>query len=282
MAQVFKEDWAVAMQARLSEKTKWKDFMRVDISDKKVLHNPSRTDATVATLTRYTSYTAAQVAQTDENVSIDASFIVAEVIDRADLAQTGYLSQMESADHQGTMLNEKIESYIYSQHALVTDFGDTGGGVLGLASTAITVSATNIDNIITSISREISAAKGDALYERNGGFFVWRPADFEFLQQFMMANGFSTADAALKSGVEGGIDYMGFTHYRSSLLTAGHVLAGVKKVYHLGILKSTYGQIVVDEKDPGLISGVGVTSRLDLKVKAWTKTKPLIFDVNVA
>lgn len=282
MAQVFKEDWAVAMQARLSEKTKWKDFMRVEITDTKTLHNPYRTDASVATLTRYTAYTAAQVAQTDENIAIDASYVIAEVIDRADLAQTGYLSQMESAEHQGIMLNEQIETYIYSQHALVTDFGDTGGGIFGASSTPITVSATNIDNIITSLSKQIAAAKGDSLYERNGAFIVWRPADFEFLQQFMMANGFTAADRALNNGVQGGVDYMGFTHYRSNLLTAGHVLAGVKKIYHLGICRSTYGQIVVDEKDPGLVSGVGITSRLDLKVKAWAKVKPCLFDVNVA
>lgn len=282
MSIVYKEDWAVAVQARLSENVKWKDFMRVDISDKYTLHNPYRTDATVASLTRYTAYSAAAVAHTDETVTISQGFVISEVIDRADLAQSGYLSQMESADHQGTMLNEKIESYIYSKHADITDFGDTGGGVFGLASTAITVSATNIDNIITSLSKQISVAKGDALYERNGGFIVWRPADFEFLQQFMMANGFTAADRALNNGVYGGVDYMGFTHYRSSLLTAGHVLAGVKKVYHLGILRSTYGQIVVDEKDPGLISGVGITSRIDIMTKAWAKVKPVIFDVNVA
>lgn len=282
MAQVFKEDWAVAMQARLYEATKWKDFMRVDISDKRVLHNPYRTDATISTLTRYSAYSAAQVAQTDENITIDDSFVIAEVIDRADLAQTDYLSQMESADHQGAMLNEKIETYIYAQHANITDFGDTGGGVLGAAATQITLSATNVDNVITSLSRKISDAKGDALYERNGGFIVWTTQGFEYLQQFEMANGFTAADRALTQGVTGGHEYMGFTHYRSSLLTANHMIGGVKKLYHLGILRSTYGQIVVDEKDPGLISGIGVTSRLDLKTKAWAKTKPLIFDINVA
>lgn len=282
MAQVFKEDWAVAMQARLSEKTKWKDFMRVDISDKYTLHNPYRTDATVGTLTRYTAYTAAQVAQTDETVTIDASFYCAEVIDRADLAQSGYLSQMESADNQGAMLNEKIESYIYAQHADLTNFGEVSPGVLGLASTAITITPNNVDSIITGLSKVISDAKGDALYERHGGFIVWTTQGFEYLTQFEMANGFTAADRALKEGVTGGHDYMGFTHYRSSLLASGHMIAGVKKLWHLGILKSTYGQIVVDEKDPGLISGVGITSRLDLKTKAWAKVKPVLFDVNVA
>lgn len=279
MSIIYKEDFAVKVQERLSEETKWKDFMRVDISNKRELHNPYRTDASIQTLTRYTPYTSAAVAQTDESVVIDASFLISEVIDRADLAQSGYVSQMESADHMGVMLNEKIESYIYAQHAEWTDFDNTA---IGGGAGNITVSDTNIDNIITALAREISEAKGDSLYERNGGFIVWRPADFELLTRFMMANGYSTADNALKGGVKGGVDYMGFTHYKSNLLTAGHLFGGVKKVAHLGILRDTYGQIVVDEKDPGLVSGVGITARLDLKVKAWAKTKPVLFDILVA
>jgi hypothetical protein len=278
MATVFKEDWAAKMQQRLSEATKWKDFMRVEISNTRTLHNPYRTDVTVAALTRYTAYTPAAVAQTDESITIDASFVAAEIIDRADLAQSGYLSQMESADNQGALLNEKIESYIYSQYAQLTTFDGTKLGGSG----NITVSAANIDTIITGIVREISKAKGDALLEKNGAFIVWRPADYELLQQFMMANGFVTADNALRDGVGAKIDYMGVTHFKSNLLTAGHLVAGVKKLWHLGILKDTYGQIVVNEKDPGLISGVGITSRLDLKVKAWTKTVPVLFNIAVA
>lgn len=253
--------------------------MKVDISDKRELHNPHRTDVSIQTLTRYTPYTSAPVAQTDETVVIDASFLCSEVIDRADLAQSGYISQMESADHMGVILNEKIENYIYAQHAQWTDFDNAS---IGGGAGNITVSDTNVDDIITGITREIHEAKGSTLLERNGAFIVWRPADFEKLTKFMMANGFSTADNALKGGVKGGVDYMGFTHYQSNLLTAGHLFAGVKKLAHLGILRSTYGQIVVDEKDPGLVSGVGITARLDLKVKAWAKTAPVLFDVLVA
>jgi len=279
MAIVYQEDWVVKLQERLSEETKWKDFMKVDISDTYLMHNPYRTDATVQTLTRYTAYTQAAVALTDETVTINTSRIISEVIDRADLSQSGYTKQMELADHQGVMLNETIESLIYAQHAQLTDFDNAA---IGGSAGNITVSTSNIDDIITGIQREISEAKGDTLFERNGGFIVWRPADFEKLQSFMMANGFSTADNALKGGVKGGIDYMGMTHYRSNLLTAGHLLAGVKKVYHLGILRDTYGAIVVNEKDPGLVSGISVTSRIDIGVKAWFKTKPVLFDVLVA
>ena len=279
MAIIYKEEWMTKLQERLSEEVKWKDFMRVDITNTRTLHNPYRTDATVSTLTPYSAYTPAQVALTDESISIDASFVIPEIIDRADLAQAGYLRQMEIADNQGVQMNEKIESYIYAEHAQYTNFDNAS---IGGAAGNITVSTANIDDIIRGIKREISEAKGDTLADRNGIFIVWRPADFEKLEAFMQANGFSTADNALKGGVKGGVDYMGVTHYKSNLLTAGHLFGGVKKVCHLGILRDTYGQIVVNETDPGNVSGISVVSRLDLKVKAWNKTTPVLFDILVA
>jgi hypothetical protein len=279
MSIVYQEDWVTKLQERLSEPTKWKDFMRVDISNTRTLHNPYRADPSIASLTPYSAYSLNPVAMTDETVTIDAPFVVPEVIDRADLAQSGYLRQMEIADYQGVMLNEKIESYIYAQYAGLTTFDNTE---IGGSAGNITVTSSNIDDIIRAVVRKISVAKGDTLADRNGIFIVWRPADFELLTAFMMANGFSTADNALKGGVQGGVDYMGVTHYKSNLLTAGHVVGGVKKVWHLGILQDTYGAIMVNEKDPGNVSGISIVSRLDLKVKAWAKTAVLLYNITVA
>ena len=186
---------------------------------------------------------------------------------------------MDIADNQGVQMNEKIESYIYSQYALLTAFDNTK---LGGAAGNITVTASNVDDIIRGMIREINLAKGGALYERNGAFIVWRPADFEVLTAFMQANGFSTADTALSGGVKGGVNYMGVTHYQSTLLTAGHLVGGVKKLWHLGILRDTYGAIMVNEKDPGNVSGISIVSRIDIKCKAWNKTKPVLFDIQVA
>jgi len=56
----------------------------------------------------------------------------------------------------------------------------------------------------------------------------------------------------------------------------------VKKVYDLGILRETYGQIVVNDKDPGNISGISVVSRVDFKGKAWTNVIPVLFNIRVA
>lgn len=279
MSIIYAEDWSTKLQERLSEPTKWKDFMRVEITNERVLHNPYRADPSVLALVPYTAYVPAQVALTDDTITINNPFVIPEIIDRADLAQSGYLRQMEIADMQGILLNEKIESFIYAAYAQLTTFDNTE---LGGAAGNIVVSAANIDDIIRAVTRKIRVAKGETLLERNGGFIVWRPTDFEIFTAFMQANGFKTADDALKMGANSGIDYMGLTHYTSNLLTAGHLIAGVKKVFHLGILKDTYGMIMVNEKDPANVSGISIVSRLDLAVKAWFKTAPVLFNITVA
>ena len=98
-------------------------------------------------------------------------------------------------------------------------------------------------------------------------------------------NGFNLADIALKDGIKEGYHYMGADHYVSNSHTSGHLFAGVKKLFHLGILKGTYGQIVEDNEPAtagGAISGVAVVSRIDWEFKAWANTSVLLFDVTVA
>lgn len=280
---VNKEDWAVTLQQRLNEPTKWKDICQVEYTDTKVLNNPYLTDPVVQTGTRSSPYTFQAVTETNESITINTFKILPQFIDRADLAQSGYLKQMEMADRQATLLNEQIEASVFADFGSMTTFD---ASTLSGGSGSITVSASNIDDIIRGIYQQILAASGAQRLERNGAFIVWRPADFNLLQAFAQANGFATADAALKGNFSnpsiGGFDYMGFTHYTSNQLTAQHLIAGVKKVYHLGILRATYGQIVVDDKDPQATSGVSVVSRVDYKGIVWTKVKPLLYNVVVA
>ena len=277
---VYAEEWAVKLQEMLNEQLKWKDICNVEYTNSRVLHNPYLTDATVQTGYRGTAYTMQEVVETDESTTINTFKILPQFIDRADLAQSTFMRQMNLAERQGILLNEAIESAVFAAHASYTDFGTENlSGSAG--SSAITVSATNIDDIIRSVVRTIRTANGESLLNRNGGFIVWRPADFELLEGFMQANGFVTADTALKGGSEQGMQYMGLTHYSSNKLTASHLCAGVKKIIHLGILKDTYGQVVVSQ-EPGNVSGIGVISRVDYAVKAWNNTKAVVFDINVA
>lgn len=159
---------------------------------------------------------------------------------------------------------------------------------MGLGSNPITVSASNIDDIIRGIKREIRVANGTNMMNQKGVFIIWRPADFELLEAFIQANGFVTADTYLKNGTVSGINYLGVTHYTSNDHTTGHLFAGIKGVFHLGICKSTYGQVVIDQEPAinsgtgGAASGIGVVARVDYAFKAWTKTVPILFDINVA
>lgn len=279
---VYAEEWAVKLQERLSENNKWKEICKVEYTDSKVLHNPYQTDATVQTGTRGSAYTHQDVTLTDQTVDITTFKILPQLIDRADLAQQTFVKQMELASQQGVLINEAIETAMYAEHAQFTDFDNAS---IGGAAGNITVSSSNIDDIIRGIKREIREANGEALLDRNGGFIVWRSADFEILEAYVQANGFSTADGALKDGTNQGFKYMGIEHYSSNKLTSGHLFGGVKGVLHLGICKSTYGQVVIDSEpatNSGAVSGIAVISRADFKFKAWAKVVPVLFDILVA
>lgn len=279
---IYDEDWAVKAQERLDAPLNWKEICNVEYTNSRVLHNPYFTDATVQTTARNSAYTHQDVTLTDESITINDIGILPQFIDRADLAQTPYAKQMELADRQATLLNEAIETAMLAAHAQWTDFDNAS---IGGAAGNITVSTSNIDDIIRGVLREIREANGQSLLNRSGAFIVWRPADFEILEAYMQANGFSMADAALKNGGEIGVKYMGVYHYVSTKHASGHLFAGVRKVFHLGIVKDTYGQVVVDEEPAtsgGAVSAIAVVMRVDYDFKAWNKTTGVLFDVLVA
>jgi len=123
----------------------------------------------------------------------------------------------------------------------------------------------------------------------NGVGFIWRAADFEILEAFVQANGFNTADQALKEGTVEGLHYLGADHYWSNDHTAGHVFAGVKKVERLGILRGTYGRAHTidfpagpsDGNSTNYKSGRSFYSRVDIGHLTPTSLKPLVFDITV-
>lgn len=279
---IYAEEWAIKAQERLSDNNKWKEVCNVEYTNDRVLHNPYVTDPTVQAGTRGSAYTHQDITLTDESVTISDFKILPQLIDRADLAQTRYAKQMDIADRQAVLLNEAIETAMLAAHADWVNFDNAS---IGGAAGNITVSEANIDDIIRGMKREIRDADGESLREMNGAFIIWRSADFEKLEAYVQAQGFNTSDDALKNGIKQGFKYMDVEHYSSNKHAAGHVFGGVKKVYHLGIVKETYGQVVVDQEPAtgaGAVSGIGVVMRVDYKFKAWTKTQPLLFDILVA
>lgn len=275
----YAEEWKLKLQERLLEPTKFKEIYRVEYTDMQIIHNPYLTEAAAIPGYRGSSYSMQPITQTDEFVTINTFKIIPQFIDRADLAQSKFIDLMELAAKQGDTLNAAIDTAVFANHAAWTDFDNAS---IGGSAGNITVSATNIDNIITGIKREISDAGGEELANRNGIFIVWRNADFEILEQFCAANGYGFADEVLENGIGQGKKALGVVHYKSGRLTSGHVHAGVRKVGMVGILKSTYGQVDFNMHDPDLKSGVSITTRVDFKEKVWNNTSTVLFDVLVA
>lgn len=275
-------EYETTLQERLSAPMVWKEVCLVKYTDSGIWRNPYLTDATVGTGTRGTGYTPYAVATTDDTVSITDYVYSAPVIDDADLAQKTFSDWMEIADNVGVMLNEKMETAMLAQHAQWTNFDNAS---IGGSAGNITVATSNIKKIITGIKREIREAGGGELMARNGAFIIWREADFELVETLASSEGFNTADDALKNGIKQGFKYMGVEHYSSSKHASGHVFAGVKKAFAVGVCKSTYGKVktIVNPVVSGAqISGIGLESRIDSKFKAWTKMVPVLFDVLVA
>ena len=282
---VYAEEWTVKLQERLDHPTNWEEICNVEITNDRVIHNPyMSTVPSIQSHTRGTAFTYQTHVNTDDSTTINTSRILPMFIDRGDLAQQTFVKQMDLADLQGQLFQELFESQMLADHASWTDVGITGGVITSGDTTQITVSATNVDDIIRGIKRIIRVANGSKLMSRNGVFIVWRPEDFEVLEAFVQANGFSTADMALKDGTVEGMNYMGVEHYVSNEHTANHLFAGVKNTLHLGIVRDLHGQIVVNQSPTdgnGNLSGIGVEMREDYKYKTWGNFKHLLYDLNV-
>lgn len=278
---VYPEEYMTKLQERLDHPTNWKEFCNVIYSDTKIFNWPyMSTHFSAQTGTRGTAYGFSDFALTNDTIDISTQRIVPVYIDRADLAQCSLVNQMEIADRQGALLTEQIESRLLADHAEWTDVGDSAGVVTSGVTTQITVSATNIDDIVRGIRRIVTVANGEEMANRYGLGFVWRPADFEALEQFAQANGFNLADAALKNGLSRGYFLLGAYHYVSNEHTANHVLCGVRKIVQIGILRTTWGQIVITQ-DPNLQSGIGIIARADFDVMTPDGYVTLVYDLNV-
>lgn len=270
------------LQERLDAPKVWKEVCEVKYTDTGILKNPYLTDAQQSTGTRGTGYTSVAVATVDDSVSITDYVYSASHIDDADLAQKTFSDFMEVATNMAEILDEGMETAMLAEHAQWTNFDNAS---IGGGAGNITVTVSNIKDIIGAIKREIREAKGGKMAARNGIFIMWREADFELVEKLASSEGFNTADDALKNGIGQGFRYMGVEHYSSVFHAAGHLYAGVKKGMTVGIVKSTYGRVktIVNPVVSGAqISGVGLETRIDRKFKVWTKMVPVQFDVLVA
>lgn len=280
-----KHDYVARMRSRINAPTSWKDILDVSYSNNRTVVNSSMTTEPSAVAgTRGTAYNYEDFTLTADTLTINQIKMIPMFVDEADRHQQSYVNQMTIAEFQGKKINEKLESLTLGQHASWTDFGvtDLAGGAAD-DTTQITVSATNIDDIIRAVKRKIYANNGVEFAVENGIFIVWRAADFELLEGFVQANGFTEADMALKNGipVQKGFYYGGVTHYLSNSHTANHVFAGIKRMGKIGILSGTFGSVKFIE-DPGKVSGLGIVSRVDYGFNWPTYLNEFFIDVNVS
>ena len=285
----YPEVWATGLQERLTGPTNWKEICEVHMMDDRTKNVPyMSTEFSLQSGTRGTAYSHSDFALTNDTLTISAQDIVSVFLDRADAAQQKFVGALEAGQRQGDLINERVEDLFLAQHAGWTDFGDTGGGVFGLSSTQITVTVANVDNIARAIKREIIKAKGSKLARRNGIAIVWRPEDFEKLEESMASQGYTCADMALKDGImdaDGqGKFAFGVYHYVSESHATNHVFAGVRKIQQVGLLKSTYGRIYHNQNAvsaDGPLSGESYEARLDYGFNPKAGLTAVLFDVNV-
>lgn len=293
---IYQAIWDNTLAQRLDKPQNWKEVCDVVYTDTQTYNFPlisTANEPAVATLTNTAAGRSllsnvvpfVSVTQTNETLSIITAEIDSVYMDFADQAQSNYAKMGAMGELLGKKIGERAEAVVLGNYANWTNFGDTGGGVLGLSSNTITTSQTNVDDVIRGIIEQINVANGFNIYNDNGGFIIWRPQDWTFVVAFMQANGFNYADEALKQGGKIGVSYMGLRHYVSTGHTAGHVMAGVSKIQKLGVLKSTYGRTYVADmpasSTAGSLSGTQIHTRLDYGMLVPTNLKPVLFNVNV-
>jgi hypothetical protein len=265
-AVVYKEEFAVTMQDKLSEMKFWNTLGDAIFTDKKVFNNPYKNDPTVASYARGAQFSYTDVTLTNETLDIATTAISAEYIDRADLAQNGYNLQMRLASDQGDELQDTVETAFIA--AGVAAAGNANTWALG----------SYIDGL--AISRSLIVAdKGLRMLERKGGSVLMSPTAYALLVGEAQSAGVLTfAEDALVSGTVAKVG--GFTIYESNLTGgATQALAFINKSITVGILNTTFGMTIVDEANPDNRSAIGFTTRLDYGFKVFFNNINMIVDV---
>ena len=277
--------WEAKLSERLNKPTTWRDVADVLMADIRVLNvSYMSTEFSTQTGTRGTAFSASDFTLTNETLTLSEQKVAPVYVDYADALQSDYVKQVELAEGMAAKLSEDIETAMLDDHANWTNVGLNGANIESSQTTAITVTSSNIDDIVRAVRRIVIEANGLELMQRNGIFFVWRAADLEKLEAFAQANGFNLADKALKNGIPNAYEFLGAKHYVSNSHATGHVFAGVSKVFKIGILKGTWGKVyeAPGVNGDGPLSGTLLHSRADFGTLTPTKHVTVLFDVNVS
>lgn len=290
MANAFvdKEVYKESLQEQLEEPTLWKTVSEVSFTSDKVMHYPYRSQPASASYTRGAQYTPTDVTVTDETITIDDGEVVSEFIDKADLAQNGYVDLVEMGRTHAITINEDIESTmtaLYSQAGQTVADGDMGTATNGGGANEIIATSANILEVFRIARRKIVENKGAPFMSRFGMHAILDPMNYELVVAAAQANGFNFADDALTGGKVPVVN--GFRVYESNLLDTTTVadntqcLFGVNRMYHIGILNTTFGDADVIE-NPDRRSGWDVVTRVDRKAIIWNNFDDFVVNVKLS
>ena len=278
------------LQRRLARPTNWEEICDVTRTDDRVIASSYISTAggwaAVQTVTRGTAASPVDIAETNENLTISTGREVPIFIDWGDLYQSPWTKRAEIMKRSAQRLNEFTETDVLDDHANWRNLGSTGGNWADNVATTLAVSAANVDDLVRLVRQVIRAQNGQDIAEENGIFHVWDPASFNFLETFAMANGFGTADDALRKGLAPQVQYMGATHYVTNDNAANHLFAGVKKTFRIGLLLSlegrTFEQPFPAGSSGGFLSGLMFYVRRDQGTITPNFATTLLYDVNIA
>src|SRR3990167_9318315 len=219
--------------------------------------------------------------ETAQTLTISTGHDVPIFMDFGDLAQSPWTKPAEIFARIGSVLNEKIETAVLAQHASWRNIGGSGGAWTDNTDVTLAVSASNVDDLIRLLRTVTRTQNGQVELAERGLGIVWAPANFEFVEAFAAANGFQSADEALKNGLAPQVKYLGATHYVSNDNATNHMFAGVKGLQRLGILRGTYGKTMTTDFPVSTtnLSGRLFYSRVDIGHLTPNTYANILFDV---
>jgi len=207
-----KYDYVAKLRDRLNKPSTWRDVMEVIYTNNySKIDGYISTESSVVAGTRGTAYRYNAFTITAETLTISSTKMVASFIDEIDRAQQTYVNQMTMAEYHGKQMSEEVETLVLAEHGSWVNFG-IGDLTDPTADddTQITVSASNIDDIIRAVKTKIYTNNGVDLSIERGVFLVLRPQDFQALEAFAQA----------------GIKFIGLI--KSSLINGEHLIAKAK------------------------------------------------------
>ena len=276
------------MQDRLDEPQNWKEMCSVEMTNDQVISSTyiSTTGgwAADAALTRGTAFDPTDVVQTAETLTISTGRHVTTYFDFGDLLQSPWTTENEIYARAGARLGERLETAVLARHGSWRNIGLVAGVWTDNNATAGAATASNIDDLARLMRQIVREQSGQELIQSNGIGGVLDPISFSFVEAFAQANGFESADDALKKGLAPQVHYLGVTWYVSNLNAADHAFGGIRKAERLGILKGTFGKM---HKFPGIAgtsggiqSGIAYHTRADYGHLTPTSLAQVVFDIN--